>query len=228
MSLQEEKILAAEALKELTFSVVKEKLNTAQVSSTTTACNGSSPKNAKEPHPKVFHSVLTKDAPKQLRRNSTSSGACEPLAHPTVTTTASTFSCSSLLNISIVPPPPSCHARRQLSSSVDSSIPSLDYSLLAHMELEEKCVISDGERNATQLYTQSLDTESSVSGGSGKATPCNIPGHLSYRRTTSVSSQAEEKLVSSYPPGPVHCHPPFSLSTTSSYTRSQQQIRVRV
>lgn len=205
MSRQDIAILSAEALTQLTWSIVKEHCSAAQTYST----SGSSiQKIAKEPHPKIYHSVSTR---KTLRQQETCNS--RDVSTPTSRTDATpvdTSSCSGLLEVSvnIVSPSPQCLLSRSLSSSVDSS-PALDSPLVSHhsdsqVELEEFAVVGTETNIVARPNTLSLDREmSTTSNGSGKTTPCNIPGLPSSERSSRIRSPVEEKLVSSYPPGPM-------------------------
>ena len=213
-------ILSTDALTQLTCTVVKEHCSAAP-----TSAGSSIQKNAKEPHPKVYHSVSTKKTQRQEVCNSRD-------------VTTPTFGLSRWLGVTvnIVSPSPRCLLSRSLSSSVDSSSDlSFSHHSIAQEELENECEIVSAETNTiTRPNTLSLDREmSTTSSGSGKTTPCNIPRLPISEQSSCTRLPVEEKLASSCPPVPM---PSFWMSPVQrgdaevvieTRNGSQQQFLVR-
>ena len=198
---EEVAIVGAEALKRLTCTVVQEKC-TASASVYGSSSN-TRPAKKEELHNKVLHSVSSRTA-----RQDEISGVTPVSSGPVFTVSS---------------PSPCGFPCRQFSSSVDSSPPLTASMVFSNAEVVEQCLVTGTESPPNRPNTLSLQREVSTasSTGSGKTTPCNIPG-----RSSCSHPSAKESLVATYPPRTASCYmSPMQAGSMAASVDRQPQVR---
>ena len=176
-SKEEVAVVAAEALTQLTCTIVKAENCSASASN----CS----RNAKELHSKALHSV--------------SKSTCQQDETAAATPVSGGPQSLGPVAITVESPRPCVLSGRQLSSSVDCpSSPISNSPNFSQVEagVEDSLAVNSDSRPTCRPNSLSLNREASTTSscGSGKTTPCNIP------ERTSSTLQRQESWVASYPP----------------------------